>query len=111
MDRDLVLEALSTLTGKTLKPLTGLKGSLNSDLELDIYNFITAAILGQDILRLLGARGDVLNTLEQMSLRNEMFVNMDEFFEPCFDCDFTHLWLLVCVCVCSEFEETGIFYY
>lgn len=91
MDRDLVLEALSTLTGKTLKPLTGLKGSLNSDLELDIYNFITAAVLSQDILRLLGVRDDVLSTLKHTSFRKEMFVNIDEFFEPSFDCDFRNL--------------------
>ncbi|XP_067242284.1 uncharacterized protein [Chanodichthys erythropterus] len=89
IDRELALEALSALTGTTLKPYFGLKGSMNSDPELDIYNFITAAILGQEVLRLLGARSYGQSPLQ--SVGKEMFVNMDEFFEPRFDCDFTHL--------------------
>ncbi|XP_067314716.1 uncharacterized protein [Pseudorasbora parva] len=91
IDREVVLEALSALTGSTLKPYTGLKGSLKSDPELNIFNFIAAAILGQEFLKLLGVSADVESTLQYMSLRDEMFVDMDEFFEPRFDYDFRHL--------------------
>ncbi|XP_068080789.1 uncharacterized protein [Danio rerio] len=84
IDRDILLEALSVLTGATLKQYSGSKGSLKSDPELDVYNFISAALLGYGY-------GDLVTALQQMSLRREMFVNMDEFFDPKFDCDFRRL--------------------
>ncbi len=83
VDRDVLLEALSVLTGITLKPYTGTKGSKSP--ELDIYSLITAVLLDQDRL---GAGDDLPSAFQHMSLRKEMFVNMDEFFEPRFDCDF-----------------------
>ncbi|XP_067314388.1 uncharacterized protein [Pseudorasbora parva] len=67
--------------GTTLKPYTGSNRSLDSYTVLSIYHLFTAAILS---LKLLCVSGDV-------GLRNEIFVDMDEFFEPRFDFNFTHL--------------------
>ncbi|XP_067314692.1 uncharacterized protein [Pseudorasbora parva] len=74
--------------GTFLKPYTGSNRSLDSYTVLSIYHFFTAAIL---CLKLFGVSGDVGSSLQYMGLRNEIFVDMDEFFEPRFDFDFTHL--------------------
>ncbi|XP_067314691.1 uncharacterized protein [Pseudorasbora parva] len=87
IDGEVLLEALSALTGSTLKPYTGLTGSLKSDPELNIYNFIANVMLFLELLNLPGPRSGVRST----GLINEMFVDMDEFFEPRFDYDFRHL--------------------
>ncbi|XP_073726169.1 uncharacterized protein [Misgurnus anguillicaudatus] len=99
VDRNVALEALSALTGSTVKNFTGYQGTNNPD-QLNTYNFITAAILGQEILRSLAATGSALAALQHLdrqlagnfsqNLRKELFVNMDEFFDPLYDCDFTH---------------------
>lgn len=90
VDREVVLEALSVLVGTTVKPRNGLAGKLDPN-ELNIHNFLPKGFLKQI--------ADLFNNhLQQATLvgfnsdvREEMFVDMDEFFEPRFDYDFTHL--------------------
>lgn len=90
VDREVVLEALSVLLGTTVKPRNGLAGKLDPN-ELAIHNFLAKGLLKQI--------ADLFNNhLQQATLvgfnsdvREEMFVDMDEFFEPRFDYDFTHL--------------------
>lgn len=88
VDREVVLEALSALLQTTVKPYNGLNGKLDPK-ELNILNFLPAAF---------GKLVADLSTLSQPAavvgfnsdVRQEMFVNMDEFFDPCFDFDFTN---------------------
>lgn len=89
MDSEVVLEALSALLDTPVKPYNGVTGKSNPN-ELNIYNFLTKGLL-QHI-------ADLVNSLQQApvagfnsDVRKEMFVDMDEFFEPRFDYDFTHL--------------------
>lgn len=93
MDREVVLEALSALTGLHVKPHTTNASvrsvnSLNSDAQLDIYNLISTALLRQNVPTTKAA---VECDSEYTDLGKEVFVNMDEFFDPGFDYDFTHL--------------------
>lgn len=93
MDREVVLEALSALTGLHVKPHTTNASfrsvkTLNSDAQLDIYNLISTALLSQNVLT---TKAVVQCYSQYTDLGKEVFVNMDEFLEPHFDYDFTHL--------------------
>ncbi|XP_073726855.1 uncharacterized protein [Misgurnus anguillicaudatus] len=92
VDRNVVLEALSALTGSTVKPYSGNKGFGYAD-ELNILNFIANALL-QESLRSTNAtsraQASSLTASFSTALRNELFVDMDEFFDPQYDCDFTN---------------------
>lgn len=88
VDREVRLEALSALLDTPVKPYSGLTGKSNPN-ELNIDNFLPKGLLKYiaDLYSLqqapvAGFKSDV---------RKEMFVDMDEFFEPCLDFDFTHL--------------------
>ncbi|KAK9976860.1 hypothetical protein ABG768_018681 [Culter alburnus] len=99
VDREVVLEALSALTGFTVKTFSAnssfaeksrLKSAktLDAGPQLDIYNLITTALLGQNVVTTKAA---VQSYSLRTDLSKEIFVNMDEFFDPRFDHDFTHL--------------------
>ncbi|XP_073671382.1 uncharacterized protein [Paramisgurnus dabryanus] len=92
VDRNVVLEALSALTGSTVKPYSGSKGFGYSD-ELNILNFIANALLQESLRSTNATRRAQASSLAasfSTALRNELFVNMDEFFDPQYDCDFTN---------------------
>ncbi|KAK7144327.1 hypothetical protein R3I94_010671 [Phoxinus phoxinus] len=80
---------MSALLETTVKPFNGLTGKSNPN-ELNTHNFLAKGLLKQF--------ADLFNSLQQApvagfnsDVSKEMFVDMDEFFEPCFDYDFTHL--------------------
>ncbi|XP_073726167.1 uncharacterized protein [Misgurnus anguillicaudatus] len=93
MDRNVVLEALSALTDSTVMPITGSKGSNHFD-ELNIFNFIVTALLLNISRHTLstnaGAQVSSLAASFSTALRNELSVDMNEFFDPQYDFDFTN---------------------
>ncbi|KAI7807707.1 hypothetical protein IRJ41_008924 [Triplophysa rosa] len=79
MEKEVVLEALSALLGVPVK--SGSKGASNVD-ELSIWNLLSTLLFGRLTTDLvLGGLGE--------GLRDELFVDMDEFFDPKYDYDFT----------------------
>ncbi|XP_067314390.1 uncharacterized protein [Pseudorasbora parva] len=88
VDREVVLEALSALLETTVKPYNGLSGKMNPN-ELNICNYLSKVLVKHiaDVLDLQLATVAGFN----LNVCKEMFVDMDEFFEPRFDYDFTHL--------------------
>ncbi|KAL0190464.1 hypothetical protein M9458_013162 [Cirrhinus mrigala] len=85
VDREVVLEALSTLLQTTVKPYSGLKEKSG---ELNIVNFLAIAF-GKHIDYVLSQQDTVAGFISDV--RHEMFVDMDEFFDPRFDFDFTNI--------------------
>lgn len=95
MDRDLVLEALSALIGDTVKPLADRKAQ-------EITNKLTVEIFISTVL-MKALTGDGEMTASELpaglkvseskisALQNELFVDMEEFFDPGFDYDFRAL--------------------
>jgi len=86
MDREVVLEALSALLETTVKPCSA--GKVNPN-ELNIHNFLPKGFL-QQIADLFYQQQAPVASFNS-DVRDEMFVDMDEFFEPRYDYDFTHL--------------------
>ncbi|XP_067314389.1 uncharacterized protein [Pseudorasbora parva] len=88
VDREVVLEVLSALLETTVKPYNGLLGKMNPN-ELNICNYLSNVLVKHiaDVLDLQLATVAGFN----LNVCKEMFVDMDEFFEPRFDYDFTHL--------------------
>ncbi|KAK7154905.1 hypothetical protein R3I93_009754 [Phoxinus phoxinus] len=85
VDREVVLEALSALLETTVKPYNG----TSNPNELNTQNFLEKGLLKQF--------ADRFNSMQQApvagfnsDVRDEMFVDMDEFFDPRFGYDFTH---------------------
>ncbi|XP_060774036.1 uncharacterized protein LOC132884235 [Neoarius graeffei] len=95
MDRNLVLEALSALTGATVKPLADRKAREITN-KLTVENFISTVLMkaltgdGEMTVSELLA-GLKVSASEISALRNELFVDMEEFFDPGFDYDFRAL--------------------
>lgn len=88
VDRELVLEALSALLETHVKPSSGLKGKSDT-LELNIWNFLPVAL--SKYFNGLSTESDSASAAGFNSdVHTEMFVDMDEFFAPRFDYDFTH---------------------
>ncbi|XP_073708640.1 uncharacterized protein [Garra rufa] len=90
VDREVALEGLSALLQTTLKPYNGLNGYLDQNM-LNIHNFLPVAFgklfadLSYTLLQPAAVSGFIL-----AGVRQEMFVNMDEFFDPPFDYDFRY---------------------
>ncbi|XP_073693792.1 uncharacterized protein [Garra rufa] len=85
-DQEVILKALSVLTGVTAKPHTSNSSfrskSSNSKPQLDIYNLIPTALLGQN---------DPQGGYRCMDLEKEVFVNMTELLDPRYDYDFRNV--------------------
>lgn len=96
VDKDVMLEALSALTGITLKHHTDVRQKATAT-ELHIFNFITIAVTGKGLgakcstqyLHEAQAKRTSLDDLDAGS-RKELFVNIEEFLDPRFDCDYTN---------------------
>ncbi|XP_073707235.1 uncharacterized protein [Garra rufa] len=87
VDREVLLEGLSALLQTNVKPYSGLKEKSHPD-ELTIFNFLEKALIKHIADYVLSQKATVASF--NSDIRQEMFVNMDEFFEPHFDYDFTN---------------------
>ncbi|XP_073671380.1 uncharacterized protein [Paramisgurnus dabryanus] len=88
MDKEICLEALSALLEIPIKP--GSKG-MSNDNELNVENLLSTAFFGKLMTGLASTflPQSVLGLFDG-GLRKELFVDMDEFFDPKYDYDFTY---------------------
>lgn len=77
IEKEVVLEALSALLGTPVK--SGSKGML--DVELNIWNFLSTLLFGKPAT-------DHVQAASDEGLCEEIFVDMDEFFDRKYDYDF-----------------------
>lgn len=95
MDRELALEALSALTNATVKPIADRKAQEITN-GLTATNFIstvlTKALLGEGNMTLSEFLEELRVSESDISkLRKELFVDIEEFFDPSYDYDFRNL--------------------
>ncbi|KAF7710998.1 uncharacterized protein LOC124393446 [Silurus meridionalis] len=91
MDRDLVLEALSTLTNASVKCLDP---GESTDSELTVYNFISTTFnYTVDSVNVVASllKKIALGSSEMDHLHNELFMDMENFFDPIYDYDFRNM--------------------
>lgn len=83
IDKEVRLEVLSALTGASVRPY-GASREKSKTHDLNIHNFVTSSLTNQANvpLRLAGLR--------HSRRHDELFVDMDELFDPDYDYDFTH---------------------
>ncbi|XP_073707929.1 uncharacterized protein [Garra rufa] len=86
VDKEVLLEGLSALLQTTVKPYNGLEEKSHLD-ELTLFNILEIA-LTKYIADILLQQATV--TSFNSYVRQEMFVDMDEFFDPPFDYDFRY---------------------
>ncbi|KAA0713390.1 hypothetical protein E1301_Tti009190 [Triplophysa tibetana] len=83
IDKEVRLEVLSVLTGASVRPYTTYSGRSKTN-DLNVHNFVSSSLTyhANVPLRLAG--------LGRSSYRDELFVDLDELFDPDYDYDFTH---------------------
>lgn len=102
MDRDIVLEALSALTDRKVRPYTERKQSHVSVADLTTENLLYTVLLQPALLNSslsslsawmssLFLGDDQTGDSEISDLRNELFVDLDSFLDPQYDYDFREM--------------------